>query len=58
VPEPSAAPGTVPVTLPLEFELLLLVELPRKYAAANAAAPTARAIKMIRTGLLIPEGGL
>jgi hypothetical protein len=37
---------------------LLLVEFPRKYAAANAAAPMPTAIKMMRTVLLIPEAGL
>ena len=38
--------------------VLLFVELPRKYAAANAAAPIATAMRRILTGLLIPEARL
>ena len=54
-----APAGTVPVTLPPSvFDALLFVELPRKYAAAKAAAPTATAMTMMRTVLLIPEAGL
>jgi len=49
----------VPVTLaPFVFDALLFVELPRKYAAAKAAAPMATAMTMIRTVLLILEAGL
>jgi hypothetical protein len=57
-PAPATPAGTVPVTLPFELEDLLFVELPRKYAAANAAAPTATAMRMMRTVLLIPEARL
>ena len=51
---PATALGTVPVTLPFVSDVFLLfVEFPRKYAAANAAAPIATAIRRILTVLLI-----
>jgi hypothetical protein len=58
-PDPATPAGTVPETVPpLESEDVLFVELPRKYAAANAAAPIAAAMRMIRTVLLIPQARL
>ena len=57
-PEPATPAGTEPVLVPVVFDALLFVELPRKNAAAKAAAPMATAMKMIRAVLLIPKAGL
>ena len=50
---PPTAAGTLPTLEPTSFEASLLVARPMKYAAAKPAAPTARAIRRMRSGLLI-----
>jgi len=52
-PAPATPAGTEPVLVPDVSDALLLVELPRKNARPNAAAPAASAIKTIRVVLLI-----
>jgi hypothetical protein len=51
--DPATAAGTFPAELLPPFAALLLVECPMKNAAPKPTAATARAIRRMRTGVLI-----